>query len=230
MAAVSDTATPVSVYDSYQFKGWELFGGTSVATPLVAGIEAQASEYARSLPGADIFYSEPNALFDVTSGNNSWEGEPCRAPAEDPAASEYLCNGEVGYDGPTGNGSPNGIIKVTGLPPLAITRPATEVTAGAAKLVGTTVPQGLKTTYHFEYGTTKSYGTSTAATSAGSATSGQEATEAISGLSANTTYYYRLVASNSAGIAPEKIGPSRPPLRPSAASHPASAGRPGGPP
>jgi hypothetical protein len=42
-------------------------------------------------------YGNTGALFDVTSGSN---GRRC-SPA-------YFCTGEVGYDGPTGLGTPNG--------------------------------------------------------------------------------------------------------------------------
>jgi hypothetical protein len=70
----------------------------------VAGIEAHASAYARSLPGAEAFYEDPLALFDVKSGNNG----KCSS------AQKYLCHGKVGYDGPTGNGSPDGPLLLSG--------------------------------------------------------------------------------------------------------------------
>jgi hypothetical protein len=41
-------------------------------------------------------YSHTSSLFDVTSGSNGSCG------------GSYLCTGGVGYDGPTGNGTPNG--------------------------------------------------------------------------------------------------------------------------
>ena len=46
-------------------------------------------------------YSHTANLFDVTSGSNG----TC-SPA-------YLCTGEVGYDGPTGLGTPNGTAAFT---------------------------------------------------------------------------------------------------------------------
>jgi hypothetical protein len=51
-----------------------------------------------SVNAASTIYATPTALFDVTSGSNG----TC-----DPA---YLCTGEVGYDGPTGLGTPNGTV------------------------------------------------------------------------------------------------------------------------
>ena len=96
-AAVGACATPVSVYSSPE-GGWEDVCGTSVSSPLVAGIEAHASAYARSLPGGEAFYEPGASLFDVKGGSNG----AC------PRAQKYLCTGEKGYDGPTGNGTPDG--------------------------------------------------------------------------------------------------------------------------
>ena len=64
-------------------------------------------------------------------------------------------------------------------------------------------PVGTPTTYHFEYGTSTSYGSSAPApeASAGSGTSEQQETLDLSGLAPGTTYHYRLVAAatNSSG-------------------------------
>jgi len=103
VAAVGACATPVSVYDSLE-EGWTDVCGTSVSSPLVAGIEAHASAYARSLPGAEAFYEDPAALFDVTTGKNG----KCAHKQK------YLCRARVGYDGPTGNGTPDGPLLLSG--------------------------------------------------------------------------------------------------------------------
>ena len=76
---------------------------------------------------------------------------------------------------------------------------ATGVSAVAATIAGTVNPDGLETTYHFDYGTTTGYGSSTAGGSAGSAFNNQPVTATLSDLSANTTYHYRLVATSAAG-------------------------------
>jgi subtilase family serine protease len=47
VAAVGDPSTPVAVYDSYQDTGWLEMGGTSVATPIVAGVYALAANGAK---------------------------------------------------------------------------------------------------------------------------------------------------------------------------------------
>jgi len=95
VAAVADPNTGVAVYDSYSYRGsagWMQFGGTSAAAPIVAAVYALSggsTNAAQSLYGA-------SGLFDVTSGSNGSCG------------GSYLCTGTSGYDGPTGNGTPNG--------------------------------------------------------------------------------------------------------------------------
>ncbi len=188
VAAVGACETPVSSF-SAPYGGWRVVCGTSVSTPLVAGIEAHASAFARSLPGAEAFYSDPGALVGVTKGSNG-KCEP-----------EYLCHAGLGYSGPTGNGTPNGPLELTSLTPIIATRPATTVMSTEATLNGAVDPQGVNTTYRFEYGTTTAYGTSVPqpAASAGSGTAKERVSETVTGLQPNTTYHYRLVAGGSAG-------------------------------
>jgi len=84
--------------------------------------------------------------------------------------------------------------------PLATTEAATGVGTEAATLNGAVNPQGLSTTYHFEYGTTGSYGSSTPESgSIGAGTSNVTVNAAISGLSPGTTYHFRVVATNLEG-------------------------------
>jgi subtilisin family serine protease/DNA-binding beta-propeller fold protein YncE len=67
------------------------------------------------------------------------------------------------------------------------------------ELTGTVNPEGLSTSYWFEYGTTTSYGSKqpVSAKSIGSGTTDTEVAATVSGLSKNTLYHYRLVAQNS---------------------------------
>ncbi|MCQ4079913.1 S53 family peptidase [Streptomyces sp. RB6PN25] len=101
VSAVADPATGVAVYQTYGASGWTVYGGTSVASPLVAGVYADAGAHSASIP-ASIAYAHPSALNDVTTGSTA----TC-SPA-------YLCSAEVGYDGPTGLGTPNGLTAFTG--------------------------------------------------------------------------------------------------------------------
>ncbi len=85
-----------------------MFGGTSVSTPLVAALFALAGDathndaYPRP---AKWLYANASSLFDVTSGTNGSATNDCYPATGDP---HYLCHAKVGFDGPTGLGTPNG--------------------------------------------------------------------------------------------------------------------------
>ena len=83
-------------------------------------------------------------------------------------------------------------------PDVATGAPA-DVTIGGATVNGTVNPRGEATTYHFEYGPTTGYGTSTPDVAAGTGTSAGAVSAALSGLVASTEYHYRLVATNKFG-------------------------------
>jgi hypothetical protein len=87
----------------------------------------------------------------------------------------------------------------TPLPPEVSTGAASEVQSTQAKLNGTVNPKGTNTHYYFQYGTTTSYGSSTPEGDAGSGLSSVPESASITGLEPGTTYYYRFVASSSAG-------------------------------
>lgn len=95
VSAVADPNTGVAVYGpaTSRRSGWMVFGGTSVASPLVAGVYGANGGTANF--GSDP-YGHVSALFDVTSGSNGSCG------------GTYLCTGTAGYDGPSGLGTPNG--------------------------------------------------------------------------------------------------------------------------
>jgi len=97
VSAVADPNTGVAVYDSFgggkTATGWLVFGGTSVASPIIGAVYGLAHT---GESNASKLYSNANALFDVTSGSNG----SCGAP---------VCTAGAGWDGPTGLGSPNGI-------------------------------------------------------------------------------------------------------------------------
>jgi hypothetical protein len=84
-------------------------------------------------------------------------------------------------------------------PPAVTTSPTSDIGKSSATLSGTVNPNGQSTTYFFEYGTTTSYGTQTGPAGVGSGNTPVGVHQAIFGLAPNTTYHYRLVATNSAG-------------------------------
>lgn len=85
------------------------------------------------------------------------------------------------------------------LSPAVETLPASPVGEEGATLKGTVNPNGGETKAYFEYGTTTSYGSKTAEANLGSGTTVLEHSQAISSLSANTLYHYRVVATNPSG-------------------------------
>ena len=101
VSAVADPNTGVAVYDTYSEGGWLEVGGTSASSPIIASVFALAGTPAAGTYPSSYPYSHTANLFDVTSGSNG----SC-SPA-------YLCTGEVGYDGPTGLGTPDGTAAFT---------------------------------------------------------------------------------------------------------------------
>jgi subtilase family serine protease len=96
VAAVADPNTGVALYDTYSEGGWVEVGGTSVASPIIASVYALANNLvAGAYPSSDS-YAHTGDLYDVTSGSN---GSCTKA---------IWCNAGAGYDGPTGNGTPDG--------------------------------------------------------------------------------------------------------------------------
>jgi subtilase family serine protease len=98
VSAVADPYTGVSVYDTYGgVGGWLVFGGTSVASPIIASVYALAGNASSVIYGSYPYLNgSSTTLNDVTSGSNGSCG------------GSYLCTAGPGYDGPTGLGTPNG--------------------------------------------------------------------------------------------------------------------------
>jgi len=86
-------------------------------------------------------------------------------------------------------------------PPTAATVAASGLTATAAVLNGTVSSNGASTTVTFDYGPTTSYGTNVPATQSplSSGASNAAVSVALAGLTCNSTYHFRVNATNSAG-------------------------------
>lgn len=111
--------------------------------------------------------------------------------------------------------------------PSATTDAASNVTATTAQLHGKAIAHGAATAYVFEYGTTTAFGQIAPLPSgnAGSGTASLPVTATLSGLAPNTTYVYRLVATNSQGTTTGPVmqfGTTGPPLAPAVATGAAS--------
>ncbi len=103
VAADANPNTGASVYSTTKVEGrsgWLVVGGTSLSAPLIAGVYALAGGGSADYPAADPYGHQadsPASLHDVTSGSNGSCG------------TSTMCKGAVGYDGPTGVGTPKGI-------------------------------------------------------------------------------------------------------------------------
>jgi FlaG/FlaF family flagellin (archaellin) len=82
-------------------------------------------------------------------------------------------------------------------PPTVSTSAASAIQQGQATLNGNVNGNGLNTTYHFQYGETEAYGSSTPSVEVGSGSSSPSVT--VTNLQPGTTYHYRIVATNSSG-------------------------------
>jgi subtilase family serine protease len=98
VSADADPATGAAVYDTYGYGGWLVVGGTSLSSPLIAGVYALAANVSSWNYPAQSVYQSPGSLHDVTTGSNgSCPGFPLR------------CGAGANYDLPTGIGTPNGL-------------------------------------------------------------------------------------------------------------------------
>jgi len=108
VSAVADPHTGVAVYNTYVAKnekrGWLVYGGTSAATPIVATIFATTGNGAAN---GSLIWNHHDAFHDVTTGTN-YNGAPPAGGAPCAIGDNNLCNGVVGFDAPTGVGTPSG--------------------------------------------------------------------------------------------------------------------------
>jgi MYXO-CTERM domain-containing protein len=93
IAAVADPQTGVAVYNTRN-GGWAVVGGTSAAAPLVAAIFADTGNGAQT--SGEFVKANAAKLNDVLEGSNGT------------CTNTVLCKAGIGWDGPTGYGSPNG--------------------------------------------------------------------------------------------------------------------------
>ncbi len=121
VAAIGDPNTGVDIYDSTPESvgaptGWGVWGGTSVASPIIAAEFGLAGgSHGISYPAATLYShaGEEGDLYDVVSGDNG------------SCSGHTICAAAAGFDGPTGVGSPIGLgAFASGGEPLDITPPS----------------------------------------------------------------------------------------------------------
>ncbi len=83
--------------------------------------------------------------------------------------------------------------------PSVSTGAARQVSYGSAVLTGSVNPRGSATSYYFQYGATKAYGSQSAIAGAGAGSRRVSVSLSVTGLQPLTVYHYRLVAVNGAG-------------------------------
>jgi subtilase family serine protease len=97
VAAVADPNTGVAVYDTdLSNGGWNVYGGTSASSPIIAATYALAGTPGSSDNPAQYPYNHTSSLYNVSSGSNG------------SCSPTWLCTGQSGFNGPTGLGTPNG--------------------------------------------------------------------------------------------------------------------------
>jgi hypothetical protein len=149
-------------------------------------------------PGANV---DPRlaALAD-NGGPTQTQALEAGSPAIDavPASSAgCAATDQRGVSRPQGGGCDIGAYEHA--PPGVLTGAATGISANAATLAAMVNPHARLTGYHFEYGTTSAYGSSTLPQQAAADLVPTPVSAGVSGLAPGTTYHYRLVASNADG-------------------------------
>ncbi len=116
VAILADPNTGPAIYDQ---GAWGVYGGTSVSAPLIAAVYGLAPPAEPSDYPVSYAYANPGALFDITQGTNGQ------------CSGSLLCNAGLGYDGPSGLGTPNGVAAFGPVDSLPTVTPAVTGTLGS---------------------------------------------------------------------------------------------------
>ncbi|HEV2412472.1 MAG TPA: dockerin type I domain-containing protein [Candidatus Saccharimonadales bacterium] len=155
---------------------WYLVGGTSLATPIIAGIYALTGGVASNTVASSVPYTYFNGSnsHDITSGNDCQSGQT------------QHCTATTGFDVPSGLGSPNGLGGFTSLPTQpVVTTTTVDTTHVNLTWTASTASAGIKGYNVYRNGTEIAVD--------------QTATNfSDSGLVVNTSYQYQVVAIDNA--------------------------------
>jgi hypothetical protein len=195
VSAVADPATGVWVYDTYQTGGtFGIFGGTSASSPIIASMYALAQNPVSTDTLSEYPYETKSGLNDVTAGTNGT------------CAPTYLCTGVVGYDGPTGLGTPKaltafspGVVVTGNVPNAPVLTAATSLTKGVSLSWPAPANNGSAITSYELYrgltsGSEKAYKAIVC--------SAASCTFADTGVPTGKTAFYKLTAINAVGASP----------------------------
>jgi streptogramin lyase len=156
-------------------------------------------------PDGNLWFTEskaPGAIGRITTDGDITEYSSGLLDIKSPFAITAGPDGNMWF---TGSNIPGLVGRIT-LPPLVLVMAPAEVTTTSAILRGKLRANSQATDYHFEYGTTSAYGSSTEERYANSDHELTGVTAPIDGLAPGTTYHFRLVADNDSG---ETNGPDR---------------------
>ena len=109
-SATASLRAPVAVYISEEGgtcpkQCFFAYGGTSVATQIISGVYALAGNAGAQTGATSLWKHHTGNLNDVTMGNNTDPGIGVTCAS----AVKYICVARVGFDGPTGWGTPEGV-------------------------------------------------------------------------------------------------------------------------
>ena len=124
ISADADPNSGMAVYlaTSSTAGSWYEFGGTSLATPLIASIFALTGGVLPGNNATSMLYGS----FNATNSHDITSGDDCNS------SGQLNCTAGVGFDTPSGLGSPNGISGFS-------VQPATNLTLKVANQIGTAV-------------------------------------------------------------------------------------------
>jgi streptogramin lyase len=170
---------------------------TGAITEFSTGLSANGE------PAAITAGSDGNVYFTEKGASRIGEITPAGAISEIATPTAKMSPQGI-TTGPNGNiwfteaANPGQLGTMTVAPSVGTTS-TSSVAEQSAILRAVVGPNSQATTYHFEYGPTTAYGIQTSPSSAGSGSTPSTVSSAVSGLSASTSYHFRVVASNGSG-------------------------------
>lgn len=196
------------------YAGLEVNGGGGTIYDFRAGrIDIQAPDTTiQSGPSGLVMPQDVSFSFASTESGSSFECSldggsfgVCSSPAAYPSISDGAHTFAVRAVDAVANQDPSPAVRTftVAKPPTATTGAATSVQSTGATLNASVNPNGLATSYRFEYGTSTAYGSTVPMTAKalGSGTTPLAVSEPLAALNPGATYHYRITATSSAGTA-----------------------------